>query len=115
MTKLHYSYIFCAICLFTASAFYLEQSLDSKPSPTRGKIFYTQFACANCHGKFGQGVNLTDGGGPSLLPNLVSPATFMRQLRNPRLNMPIYSENLISDHQITDIYAHLNALKNGAQ
>jgi biotin operon repressor len=31
----------------------------------------------------------------------------MRQLRNPRLNMPIYSENLISDNQITAIQQKL--------
>jgi mono/diheme cytochrome c family protein len=67
-----------------------------------GKKLYESVGCSQCHGYAGQG----GAAGPKLIDPTPFPA-FAAQLRTPRQVMPPYTERVMSDQQIADIYAHV--------
>jgi ubiquinol-cytochrome c reductase cytochrome c subunit len=67
-----------------------------------GKKLYTTIGCSQCHGFVGQG----GAAGPKLIDPTPFPA-FIAQLRTPRQVMPPYTERVLSDQQVADIYAHV--------
>ncbi|PWT80430.1 MAG: hypothetical protein C5B57_12260 [Blastocatellia bacterium] len=81
-----------------------------QPAPTgnadTGRQIYTRKGCYACHGREGQGSPTT---GPRLGPNPAPIATFTRYVRAPRGQMPPYTEKVISDAELADIYAFLQA------
>jgi mono/diheme cytochrome c family protein len=67
-----------------------------------GKKLYETTGCSQCHGLAGQG--------GAAGPKLIDPtpfAAFVVQLRTPRQVMPPYTERVMSEQQIADIYAHV--------
>ena len=67
-----------------------------------GKKLYETTGCSQCHGLAGQG--------GAAGPKLIDPtpfAAFVAQLRTPRQVMPPYTERVMSEQQIADIYAHV--------
>ena len=67
-----------------------------------GKKLYETTGCSQCHGLAGQG--------GAAGPKLIDPtpfAAFVAQLRTPRQVMPPYTERVMSEKQIADIYAHV--------
>lgn len=78
-----------------------------------GKRLYIAVGCYTCHGTTGTGA-IT---GPKLAPNPIPLPAFLQQLRQPigapsygNLKMPAYTEALLSDEQIADIYAYLASI-----
>ena len=67
-----------------------------------GKKLYETTGCSQCHGYVGQG----GAAGPKLIDPTPFPA-FVAQLRTPRVVMPPYTERVMSEQQIADIYAHV--------
>ena len=67
-----------------------------------GKKLYETIGCFQCHGYVGQG----GAAGPKLIDPVPFPA-FIVQLRTPRQVMPPYTERVLSDQQVADIYAHV--------
>jgi len=67
-----------------------------------GKKLFETIGCFQCHGYVGQG----GAAGPKLLDPVPFPA-FIVQLRTPRQVMPPYTERVLSDQQVADIYAHV--------
>jgi mono/diheme cytochrome c family protein len=67
-----------------------------------GKKLFNSIGCSQCHGFAGQG----GAAGPKLIDPTPFPA-FVAQLRTPRQVMPPYTERVISEQQIADIYAHV--------
>jgi len=67
-----------------------------------GKKLYETVGCSQCHGLVGQG----GAAGPKLIDPTPFPA-FVVQLRTPRQVMPPYTERVMSEQQIADIYAHV--------
>ena len=74
-----------------------------------GKKIYLADGCYQCHGRFGQG-GLMTGAAPILAQTKMPYAGFKRQLRSPINDMPPYPENLLSEKEVADIYAFLQAL-----
>jgi len=74
-----------------------------------GKRIYLQDGCFTCHGRSGQGGALT-GPAPILAHTAMPFDGFKGQLRNPANNMPAYSDAVLSDKDIADIYAFVEAL-----
>ena len=67
-----------------------------------GKKLYDTVGCFQCHGFVGQG--------GAAGPKLIDPtpfAAFIVQLRTPRQVMPPYTERVLTDQQVADIYAHV--------
>jgi len=74
-----------------------------------GKRIYLADGCFLCHGRVGQG-----GGYNSLVPALAKTELpfepFKLQLRQPAEDMPAYSEKVLTDQQVADIYAFVQSL-----
>jgi ubiquinol-cytochrome c reductase cytochrome c subunit len=72
----------------------------------RGKTAFVKVGCYACHGREAQG-----GGtyGPRLAPSPIPFPAFLSYLRKPRGEMPSYSEKVLSDAALADIYAFLRS------
>ena len=71
----------------------------------RGKKLYNDIGCWQCHGYSGQG-----GVGVKLAPDPMPLAGFTRYLRKPTGAMPPYTEKVVSEAQLADIYAFLKTI-----
>ncbi len=71
-----------------------------------GRKIYTKVGCNSCHGNEGQGAQPT---GPRLAPNPSPFAAFSGYVRAPRANMPPYTDKVLTDKDLADIYAFLRA------
>ncbi|MCX7152606.1 MAG: cytochrome c [Proteobacteria bacterium] len=83
---------------------------DAAGDATRGKAAYTKHGCWACHGFVGQG----GAAGPKLAPD-PKPyevlAVFIRHSAGP---MPPYTETILSNADLGDIYAYLKSIPKGA-
>jgi mono/diheme cytochrome c family protein len=73
-----------------------------------GKRLYLA-TCFACHGRSGQG-GAMNGPAPILARTAMPFDGFKAQLREPISDMPAYSEAVMSDQQIADIYAFVETL-----
>ena len=71
-------------------------------SAENGKKLFLERGCFQCHNTLGQG-----GDGPRLAPRPIPFPAFMKELRQPRDQMPPYTARVMSDKEIADIYAYL--------
>jgi mono/diheme cytochrome c family protein len=74
-----------------------------------GKRIYLADGCFTCHGRSGQGGAYT-GPAPILAHSALPFDGFKGELRNPANDMPAYSEAVLSDKDIADIYAFVESL-----
>ena len=77
---------------------------------TRGKQLYLATGCYQCHGTRGEG-----GGnaGPRLAPTPIPFEGFTLQLRHPRARMPVYTDVVMPETDVADIYAYLQNVPKG--
>jgi ubiquinol-cytochrome c reductase cytochrome c subunit len=75
-------------------------------SASRGKTLYMNTGCYQCHSEQGQGGTQ----GPRLGPKPIPFQAFLRYLRSPRGEMPPYRAKVMSDRDVADVYAFLEAL-----
>jgi len=73
--------------------------------PVRGEMLYSDVGCYECHNYAANG----GAAGPKIAPPMAY-EPFLLQLRQPRLVMIPYSEEVLSDAQAADIYAYLASL-----
>jgi mono/diheme cytochrome c family protein len=76
-------------------------------NPENGKRVYMKETCFFCHGTVGQGAGNT---GARLTPPARNLAGFIRYIRRPAGSMPAYTEKVIPDQDLTDIYAYLRSI-----
>jgi ubiquinol-cytochrome c reductase cytochrome c subunit len=72
-----------------------------------GKKLFVTDGCYQCHGYEGQGSSAT---GPRLGPRPIAYAAFSRYVRQPTGQMPLYTTKVLSDTELANIYAFLQAL-----
>jgi mono/diheme cytochrome c family protein len=78
-------------------------------SPEKGKIAYTKYGCYQCHGFVGQGSVQTSGG--TVIYNTALPYdAFASYVRTTNRTMPPYSEKVLPNQDLEDIYAYLESL-----
>ena len=101
--------------ILVASAVALSVAIVSaqvppQPAPAgnieKGRLGFVRVGCAQFHGREAQGSPTT---GPRLGPNGVPYAAFARYVRAPRLQMPPYSEKILSDADLADLYAFVQS------
>lgn len=78
-------------------------------SAEKGKAAFIQNGCWQCHGTMGQGSIMTSGG-KRLAPDPMPWEAFSAFVRSTNRSMPPYSEAVISDADLTDIYAYLQSI-----
>jgi mono/diheme cytochrome c family protein len=102
----HAALILSAVILHIAAA---QAQEVPKGDAANGRKVYLADGCFQCHGRVGQG-GLMTGPAPVLAQTKLPYAAFKRQLRMPFNDMPPYPENLLSEQEVVDIYAFLQAL-----
>ena len=78
-------------------------------SPEKGKANFTKYGCYQCHGFLGQGSVATSNG--KVIYNTALPLeAFMSFVRTTNRAMPPYSEKVLPNQDLEDIYAYLESL-----
>ena len=72
-----------------------------------GKRVFMKETCYFCHGTVGQGAGST---GARLTPPARNAAGFIRYIRRPAGTMPAFTEKVVSDQDLTDVYAYLRSV-----
>jgi mono/diheme cytochrome c family protein len=96
--------VLCAGALAVAPA-----QVGPQGDPANGKQIYLKDACFTCHGRSGQG-GVYRGPAPVLARTALPFDGLRALLRDPPGDMPAYSETVLSDKDIADIYAFLESL-----
>lgn len=88
----------------------LAAQSQPQPAPTgnvdKGRRGFVRVGCAQCHGREAQGSPTT---GPRLGPNGLPYPAFARSVRAPRLQMPPYTEKILPDADLADLYAFVQS------
>jgi mono/diheme cytochrome c family protein len=95
------------IAIFSISlAVAAEQTADA----ANGKRLFMTVGCYECHGTTGAG-----GGpaGPRLAPNPLPFVGFKAKLRTASGRMPVFSDAVLKDAEIADIYVYLQSIPAG--
>jgi mono/diheme cytochrome c family protein len=92
--------------LWISLAVAAEQSGDA----ANGKRLFMTVGCYECHGTTGAG-----GGpaGPRLAPNPLPFVGVKAKLRTASGRMPVFSEAVLKDAEVADIYAYLQSIPAG--
>jgi mono/diheme cytochrome c family protein len=72
----------------------------------RGFKLYVDTGCWQCHGYQGGG----SGAGPQIAGPAFPKAAFVKQLRDPRARMPIYTAKVLPDADVEAIYAYIQTI-----
>jgi ubiquinol-cytochrome c reductase cytochrome c subunit len=98
------------VCTTLLSGTILAAQLQAQPAPAgnveKGQLGFVKVGCAQCHGREAQGSPTT---GPRLGPNGLPYAAFARYVRAPRLQMPPYTERVLPDADLANLYAFVQS------
>jgi mono/diheme cytochrome c family protein len=78
-------------------------------SAEKGKVAYIQHGCWQCHGFVGQG-STASSGGKVLAPDPMPFEAFSAFVRSTNRSMPPYSEKMLPNEDLADIYAYLQTI-----
>jgi mono/diheme cytochrome c family protein len=109
MTKAHLLGAALAAALLSVSGPVRAQDAAPPGDAANGKKIYLAVGCFECHGRVGQG-GAFNGPAPTLAKTRLPFEGFKMQLRNPANDMPAYSEVVMPEKALADIYAYLQSL-----
>ena len=75
-------------------------------SAEKGRLTFARVGCFQCHGGEAQGAPTT---GPRLGPGGLPYLSFSRYVRAPRQQMPPYTEKILTNAELADIYAFVQS------
>ena len=114
MTRTLRTVVACSVAyaaLTTASIRLAGQTPASAPVPAgnaeNGRRLYMKNTCYFCHGTVGQGAGAV---GARLGPPMRNLTGFIRYVRRPTGQMPALTDKVISDADLTDIFAYLRTI-----
>ena len=73
--------------------------------PEAGKTLFDDVGCYACHGFEGQG----GVAGPRIAPRTLPLVAFIRFVRRPSNQMPLYTDRIVSDEDLGHIHAYLES------
>jgi ubiquinol-cytochrome c reductase cytochrome c subunit len=100
-----------AVAALAAAMFTVAASAQDAPKgdPAKGKAAFIKHGCWQCHGFEGQGSNSTSAG--KILSHTELPLEgLIAFVRGTNRAMPPYSEKILSDADLADIYAYLQSV-----
>jgi ubiquinol-cytochrome c reductase cytochrome c subunit len=101
----------CSLALVTAAATLVISPLAAHAaSADKGQVAFVKNGCWQCHGFVGQG-GLA---GPKIAPDPLPLAALSDFLRNSKGAMPPYMEAVLSNEDLADIHAYLQAIPKAA-
>jgi mono/diheme cytochrome c family protein len=95
-----------------AAAFLLASvALPQAPAPVagdaaKGKALFLRDGCYECHGYVGQGTK----DGARIGPPVLNAQGLIRYVRRPSGAMPAFTEKVVTDAELSDIYAYLKSI-----
>ena len=92
-----------------AAGLVIGQSVALAASAEKGKTAYMQHGCWQCHGTQGQGSSVTSAG-KVLAPHPMPWEAFSAFVRTTNRAMPPYSEAVLPNEDLADIYAYLQSI-----
>jgi mono/diheme cytochrome c family protein len=92
-----------------AAGLLIGQGAAIGASAEKGKAAFMQFGCWQCHGTQGQGSVVTSGG-KVLAPDPMPFEAFTAFVRTTNRAMPPYSEAVLSNEDLANIYAYLQSI-----
>jgi ubiquinol-cytochrome c reductase cytochrome c subunit len=98
-----------AVLVATAAAFLAAPIAEAAGSADKGKVTYVKHGCWQCHGYMGQG----GVAGPKLAPNPMPLEALTAFVRFTNRAMPPYQKAILSDEDLADIHAYLQAMPKG--
>jgi len=88
-----------------------QSAAPATPAPAgnveNGRRLYMKETCYYCHGTVGQGAGRV---GARIGPPTRNLTGFIRYIRRPSGEMPAMTEKVVSDQELTDIYAYLRGI-----
>jgi ubiquinol-cytochrome c reductase cytochrome c subunit len=72
----------------------------------KGKALFVKDGCYECHGYVGQGTK----DGARIGPPVLNVQGLIRYVRRPAGAMPAFTEKVVTDAELTDIYAYLKSI-----
>ena len=101
------TFFFCSTQVTAGSAAQESRSPDAPAgNAENGKRLFNKIGCYQCHGREGQGSIVT---GPRIAPDPVPFDVLTRYVRKPSGEMPPYTDKVVSDRELADIYAFLQS------
>jgi mono/diheme cytochrome c family protein len=100
--------VFVVLIVATVSAQTPAPQTNAAPAGNAeaGKKLFVSYGCYQCHGYEAQGSNAT---GPRLGPRPIAFTAFSRYVRQPTGQMPPYTAKVVSDADLTNIYAFVSS------
>ena len=102
--------VFAAAAVLSAAAFANAPSFGAAApagDPVKGKAHFDRVGCWQCHGREGQGGRE----GPRIAaPVPMAYAALSGFVRTTSGDMPPYTEKVLSNQELTDIYAYLQSI-----
>jgi mono/diheme cytochrome c family protein len=96
-----------SVCSSAQNAAPSSKPVDAQSgNADNGKRLFVKYGCYECHGREGQGSSAT---GPRLGPNPIPFEVLVSYVRKPTREMPPYTEKVVSDQDLADIYAFLRS------
>jgi mono/diheme cytochrome c family protein len=95
--------------LFTAAAFLLPviaSAQEATGNAENGKRLFMKVGCYECHGTVGQG----GAAGARIGPPPLNAQGLIRYVRRPAGQMPAFTEKVMSDQDLTDVWAYLKTI-----
>jgi len=86
------------------------EAQTAAPAPgnaENGRKIFNTVGCFECHDHEAQG---GAGTGPRLAGDPITFSAFVSQLRHPASQMPPYTEKVLTDAQVADIYSYLHSI-----
>jgi len=103
-----------ALLMFARQQAHAQDAAKTPPAETpaaanaeNGKRLYTSYGCYECHGREGQGSPVS---GARLAPRPIELRYFIAYVRQPTGQMPPYTAKVVSDAELADMRAFLNAV-----
>ena len=84
----------------------LVRAQDPAGNAEAGKRLYMKNGCYQCHGTVGQGTIA----GARIGPPPLSAQGLIRYVRRPAGQMPAFTEKVMPDQELTDVYAFLKTI-----
>jgi mono/diheme cytochrome c family protein len=100
------------VALSLGSATLATIAAESAPlgDAANGKRLFMTYGCYACHGTAGAGGGIA---GPRIAPDPLPLPGMKSKLRTASGRMPVFSEAVLKDSEVVDIYAYLQSIPRG--
>ena len=84
---------------------------QSAADAQNGRWVFERVGCSRCHGSAGEGMSATEkkAGPPKIAGTHLPLRDFVESVRNPKRTMPSFGSTLVSDKELSDVYAYLHS------